>query len=166
MRPHKAGDIGWVIFRHGVNYSEEYGLNESYEALVANIAADFINNFDPEKERCWIAEIEGERVGSVFLVKGEDQTTARLRMLIVEPKARGLGLGNRLVAECVGFARRVRYEKIELWTLNFLDAARHIYEKAGFRLVKTENIHSFGRDLISETWELFLSKQSRSQKVV
>lgn len=141
LRRHQPGDIGQVIFRHGVNYSAEYNLDETYEALVANIAAKFINNFDPKKERAWIAEMDGERVGSGFLVKGDDEKTAKLRLLVVEPKARGLGLGARLVDECIRFARRCGYVKITLWTLSNLTAARHIYEKAGFRLVKEEKLH-------------------------
>lgn len=158
LRQHEPGDMGWVIFRNAVVYAEEYKWDERYEALVAQICADFVNNFDPKKERCWIAEMDGERVGSVFLVRGDDEKTARLRLLIVEPKARGLRLGTRLVDECVRFAKRSGYEKITLWTNSVLTAARHIYQKAGFQALKEEKHHNFGQDLIGETWELELTK--------
>lgn len=157
LRQHEPGDMGWVIFRNAVVYAEEYKWDERYEALVANICADFINNFDPKKERCWIAEMDGERVGSVFLVRGDDEKTAKLRLLIVEPKARGLGLGSRLVDECARFAKRSGYEKITLWTNSVLTAARHIYQKAGYQTVKKEKHRSFGQDLVGETWELDLT---------
>lgn len=158
LRPHEPGDMGWVIFQNAVVYWEEYKWDERYEALVAQICADFIKNFDPKKERCWIAEMDGERVGSVFLVKGDDEKIAKLRLLIVEPKARGLGLGLRLVEECVRFARRSGYEKITLWTNSVLTAARHIYQNVGFQIVKEEKHHSFGQDLVGETWELNLTE--------
>jgi DNA-binding MarR family transcriptional regulator/GNAT superfamily N-acetyltransferase len=155
LRNHQPGDMGWVVHRHGVLYAEEWGWDEQFEALVASIAAKFIQGNNPQRERCWIAEIDEEIVGSVFLVK-QSKTAAKLRLLLVEPKARGLGIGTRLVDECVRFSRRVGYRKIILWTNSVLRSARHIYEKAGFRLVHEERHHSFGHDLIGETWELSL----------
>jgi DNA-binding MarR family transcriptional regulator/GNAT superfamily N-acetyltransferase len=153
LRPHQAGDMGWIIHRHGVLYAEEYGLDESFEALVARVAATFIDNFDVRRERCWIAERDGEIVGSVLLVKDGDEI-AKLRLLYVEPAGRGLGIGRRLVGECIGFARRVGYRKITLWTNDVLVSARRIYQAAGFHLVREEPHHSFGRDLVGQYWEL------------
>lgn len=155
LRPPEPGDMGWVIHRHGLLYAQEYGWDEHFEALVAQIVADFVSNYKPGKERCWIAEMDGEIVGSVFVVQ-LDEKTAKLRLLLVEPKARGMGLGARLVEECIRFARRCGYEKMTLWTNSVLVEARHIYKKKGFRLIDQEENHSFGKDLVSETWELVL----------
>ena len=154
LRQHQPGDMGWVVYRHGVLYAD-LGYDEHFEALVAKIASDFIEHYDPARERCWIAEKDGEIVGSVFVVK-KSATVAKLRMLYVEPHARGLGIGERLVSECIRFARQARYRRMTLWTHRQLAAARHIYEKAGFTLTAEQKEHSYGLDLVSETWDLTL----------
>jgi DNA-binding MarR family transcriptional regulator/L-amino acid N-acyltransferase YncA len=153
LRPHRPGDIGWIVHRHGALYAQEYGWDETFEALVAEIAAGFVKSYDPKRERCWIAEKDGEIVGSVMLVNG-GEGAAKLRLLYVEPQARGLGIGRRFVDEAIAFARAAGYRRITLWTNDVLDAARRIYAGAGFRLVGTEPHRSFGQDLVAETWEL------------
>ena len=155
LRQAKAGDFGWIVSRHGALYAEEYGWNESFEALVAEILAAFIRERDAKRERCWIAELGGERAGSVTLVRESDKT-AKLRLLFVEPDARGFGVGKRLVEECVRFARAAGYRKMALWTQSILVAARAIYLSAGFKKVREEPHASFGKRLIGEYWELKL----------
>jgi DNA-binding MarR family transcriptional regulator/N-acetylglutamate synthase-like GNAT family acetyltransferase len=156
IRPHEPGDMGWVVSINGSYYARAYGWDMTYEALVAGIVKRFIERFDPAAERCWIAEIDGVRVGSVFLVR-KSRTVAQLRLLIVDPSAHGLGIGHRLVSECERFARQVGYRKIILWTNTILDAARHIYRTAGYRLVDTSAVERrFGKDMTFETWELSL----------
>jgi len=157
LRPPQPGDIGWVIHRHGALYAQEYRYDERFEALVAEIAARFVQRFDSRRERCWIAERDGEPVGSVFLVS-KSAKVAKLRLLLVEPRARGLGIGRRLIDECVRFARRAGYRKVTLWTQNDLHAARHLYARAGFRRVGQETHASFGKKLVAETWELALPR--------
>lgn len=156
IRQHQPGDMGWVTYRHGVLYWQEYGYDERFEGLVAKIVAEFIAQLDPARERCWIAEQDGEIVGSVFLMK-KSTTVAQLRLLYVEPATRGHGIGARLVDECIRFARRARYRKITLWTQSELLAARRIYQKAGFQLTGERPHDSWGRrGLVAQTWELTL----------
>jgi DNA-binding MarR family transcriptional regulator/N-acetylglutamate synthase-like GNAT family acetyltransferase len=160
LRPHQSGDMGWVVHRQGMLYAQEYGYDERFEALAAEIVAKFIQHYDPKRERCWIAEKDGDIVGSVFLT-AKSKTISKLRLLYVEPSARGLGIGSRLVSECVRFARQVGYKKMVLWTQSELDAARHVYKKAGFRVVEKKSHHSFSKDLVAETWELSLNTRRR-----
>ncbi|HEV7662604.1 MAG TPA: bifunctional helix-turn-helix transcriptional regulator/GNAT family N-acetyltransferase [Chloroflexota bacterium] len=155
LREHRPGDMGWVVARHGALYAAEYGFDLHFEALVASIVAKFVDHFDPERERCWIAERDGRNVGCIFLVK-HSLTVSKLRLFLVEPEARGLGLGKRLVEDCVRFARAAGYRKVRLWTQSNLLAARHLYAQAGFRVVGEEAHHSYSQDLLAETWELRL----------
>ena len=151
LRDPRPGDMGWVVHRQTVLYAQEYGWNNEFEALAAEIAAKFIREFDPRWERCWIAEREGQAIGSVFVVR-QDDTTAKLRMLYVDADARGLGLGSQLVEACLQFARQVGYRRMVLWTNSVLTDARRIYERAGFTLLEEEAHHSFGKDLIGQVW--------------
>ena len=155
LRAPVPGDFGWIVKRHAELYAQEYQWGDPFEGLCAQIVADFVNTFDAERERCWIAEMDGGNVGCVFLAK-DSAKVARVRLLLVDPKARGLGLGARLVDECIGFARQAGYTKVTLWTHSILKAARHIYEKAGFKLTRTERHNSWGRPVVSEYWDLQL----------
>jgi GNAT superfamily N-acetyltransferase len=155
IRSPEPGDMGWVVHRHGALYAREHGYDVSFEGLVAEIVAKFVKDFDPKRERSWIAEKDGQVVGSIFLVR-KSKNVAKLRLLLLEPEARGLGLGGRLVDECVRFAREAGYRKITLWTQSHLEPARRLYERAGFRLAGQHAHRSFGLDLVAETWELDL----------
>jgi DNA-binding MarR family transcriptional regulator/GNAT superfamily N-acetyltransferase len=155
LREPRHGDFGWIVSRHAELYAQEYGWTEPFEGLCAQIVADFVNNYDAKRERCWIAEMNGENAGCVMLVKDSDEV-ARIRLLLVDPKARGLGLGQRLTDECVCFARERGYKKVTLWTHSILTAARHVYEKAGFTLTASEKRHSWSKDVVAEFWDLEL----------
>ncbi len=156
LREPRHGDFGWIVSRHAELYAKEYGWVAPFEGLCAQIVADYVNNYDPEKERCWIAEMNGENVGCVMLVKDKEPGVARLRLLLVDPSARGLGLGTQLVGECIKFARMAGYKKMTLWTHSVLTAARAIYEKAGFTLTGSETRKSWGQDVVAEFWDLEL----------
>jgi DNA-binding MarR family transcriptional regulator/GNAT superfamily N-acetyltransferase len=161
LRPHRVGDMGWVVYRESVGYAEQYGWDNNFEALVARIVDGFVTNFDANRERCWMAEIDDQNVGHVFLVKHPSEPQiAKLRLLFVEPCARGLGLGDALVNECIRFARTAGYRKVVLWTQSILTSAHRIYKRAGFRLIKEEPHHSFGHDLIGQEWELDLTRDN------
>jgi GNAT superfamily N-acetyltransferase len=155
IRGLRPGELGWTVARHGAIYADEYGWDETFEALVARIVADYVDGHDPKRESAWIAEVDGEPAGCVFCCRRDD-TTAQLRILLVEPHARGLGIGARLVSECVEFARRAGYRTIVLWTNDVLVSARRIYEAAGFSLIEEEPHHSYGKDLVGQTWGLDL----------
>jgi DNA-binding MarR family transcriptional regulator/GNAT superfamily N-acetyltransferase len=156
LRQPRHGDFGWIVSRHAELYALEYGWGDPFEGLCAQIVADFVNQYDAARERCWVADMNGENVGCVMLVKDEEPGTARIRLLIVDPKARGLGLGARLTEECVRFARAAGYTKITLWTHSILTAARHLYQKAGFTLMRSEPHQSWGKPVVSEHWDMTL----------
>ncbi len=156
LRPPRFGDFGWIVSRHAELYASEYGWTENFEGLCAQIVTNFINNYDAERERCWIAEMDGGNVGCVMLAKDREPDVARIRLLLVDPKARGMGLGHRLVGECVGFARKAGYRRVTLWTHSVLTAARRVYEKTGFTLTRSEQRHSWGKDVVAEFWDLDL----------
>lgn len=152
LRPHRPGDMGWVVHRHGILYTQEYGWDQTFEALVAKVAADFIDSFNPARDYCCIAERDGQILGSAFVV-AKDATTAKLRLVFVEPQARGLGIGRRMVEDCLQFARTSRYARMTLWTNDVLVPARALYERLGFELTASEPHRSFGQNLVGETWE-------------
>lgn len=159
LRPHRPGDLGWIVHRHGALYAEEYGWDDRFEGLVAGVVGDFVRDLQPAHERCFMAELDGAVVGSAMLVAARERDLAKLRLLLVEPEARGRGLGRRLTDECIRFARSAGYRRVTLWTQSILTAARAIYERAGFRLVAQESHRRFGPDLLGETWELDLKPQ-------
>ncbi len=156
LREPRYGDFGWIVTRHAQVYADEYGWGAPFEGLCAQIVADFVNNYDAKRERCWIAEMNGAPVGCVMLVKDKKPGVARIRLLLVDPKARGVGLGHRLIEECIKFARKVGYRKVTLWTHSILKAARHVYEKAGFTLTGSEPHKSWGKPVVSEYYDLTL----------
>jgi GNAT superfamily N-acetyltransferase len=155
-RADRPGDLGWAVMAHGEIYDEQFGWDNDFEALVARIVADYATGHDPEREAAWIAEVDGVRAGCVFLVAGGEEGTAQLRILLVTPTARGLGVGTRLVEECLGFARDAGYARVTLWTNDVLVAARRIYQAFGFTLAEEEPHHSFGHDLVGQSWTLTL----------
>lgn len=155
IRSHRPGDLGWIVYRHGYLYSQEYGWNQKFEALVALIAAKFLENHDPQREHCWLAEYNGETVGSIMLVKDSDEV-AKLRLLLVEPHARGLGVAAKLVDQCLSFARNAQYRKVTLWTNSVLITARRLYERIGFRLIAEHPLEEYGHGLMAQIWELTL----------
>jgi DNA-binding MarR family transcriptional regulator/GNAT superfamily N-acetyltransferase len=159
LRPPRAGDLGWVVHRHGVLYAAEYGLDATFEGLVAAVTAEFANADEPRRQAGWIAELDGERAGSVFCMPGTEPGVALLRLLLVEPRARGHGVGRRLVAECIAFARANGYRRLQLWTIDVLVSARRIYEQAGFELVSEQPERRFGQDVVGQTWQLDLDDQ-------
>lgn len=165
LRAPVSGDFGWVIERNGALYASEHGFDTSYEALVAQIVAGYLDKHDPQVERAWVAELHGERVGAVFCVR-KDDTTAKLRLLHVEPSARGAGVGTVLVDECIAFARSVGYRAMELWTVSILAPARRIYQRAGFELVEEDTAQRFGRELTGQTWRLDLTTQPRGRRPI
>lgn len=157
LRPPRPGDLGWVVQRHGALYAAEHGWDATFEGLVADVVGEFVRDLDPARERAWIAEVDGRNVGSIFLVRHPGREgVAKLRLLLVEPEARGRGVGGLLVRECVSFARAAGYHVVMLWTMRALADARRLYERAGFRLVSEEPQHAFGREQVSEVWELEL----------
>jgi len=156
-RADRPGDLGWVVMAHGESYAEQFGWSTDFEALVATIVADYATGHDPAREAAWIAEVDGRRAGCIFLVGGDEPGVARLRILLVSPDVRGLGVGSRLVEECLAFARGAGYRTVTLWTNDVLVSARRIYEAFGFALVEQEAHHSFGHDLVGQTWTLELS---------